>query len=212
MNKKAFTLVEVLLAMTVVGIIAVVTMNSLSNISANKTKMTFQNNYKHMIEVIDAIVTDETIYPRIELDSLDINGRTERVTMCNYDSGLFPREFVNHTKVMTQTEITGGFSFETSTGSFWVVRRNPEQANCSRDGEGDYVIIFDVNGRGEGTDCPYTGADLSTESEGTCSNPDTFKFFLGAGTRTVVMDDALKYNSSDLYNYTLNNNYLNFNY
>ena len=47
MNKKAFTLVEVLLAMTVVGIIAAVTANSLGNITANKTKVAFQNNYKH---------------------------------------------------------------------------------------------------------------------------------------------------------------------
>ena len=212
MNKKAFTLVEVLLAMTVVGIIAAVTANSLGNITANKTKAAFQNNYKHMVEVINAIMTDETIYPVISTGTYNWTGTSDRISICNYNKNLFPQEFVNHTKVISQSNITNGYSFETQTGALWVVKRNPEQSTCSNNGERDYVIIFDVNGLAEGTNCPYKGSDLSTVSSGTCNNPDTFKFLLGAGNRIVIADGDNRYGSSNLYQYMSDNHYLNFDY
>lgn len=222
MNKKAFTLVEVLLAMTIVGIIAAVTANSLGNISANKTKMAFQNNYKHMEEVIQSIVTDETIYPIIKLNTLDTMGKEERVSMCKYDAEMFPKEFLNHTKVTSQSAVTGGYSFETPSGALWVVTRHPSNSNTcinsddNINGE-DYVITFDVNGLAEGTNCPYTGSTLSDEVSGTCNNPDTFKFFLRAYDNTLVSDRNLKYGKDNRFNSNMNltsylkqNNYLDF--
>ncbi len=223
MNKKAFTLVEVLLAMTVVGIIAAVTANSLGNITANKTKTAFQNNYKHMVEVVNSIVTDETIYPNIALGTYNSLGQTERVSMCNYNPKMFPSEFLNHTKVNSQNTINNGYgySFETQTGALWVVTKYPSDSNtCTNDINGeDYVITFDINGLAEGTNCPYTGSTLSDEVSGTCDNPDTFKFFLRAYNNQLVTDSNDKYGKDDsldtnmtLERYLQKNNYLDFNY
>lgn len=204
MNKKAFTLVEVLLAMAIVGIVAAVTANSLGNISANKTKLAFQNNYKHMNEVVNSIITDETIYPKIALSSYDDFGRMERVSMCNYDSEMFPKQFLEHTKVIQQTKITGGYSFETTSGTFWVVVKNPSIGGCSTPSAGfdnsDYYITFDVNGISEGTNCPYSGSSLNSISSGTCSNPDTFKFGLSSDG-VVIFDNQSIYNGKDLRTY-----------
>ena len=65
MKKSAFTIMEILLAMAIVGVIAGATMNSIKNITANKVKTAFQNNYNHMQRTIATIVSDETLYPAI---------------------------------------------------------------------------------------------------------------------------------------------------
>ena len=221
MYKKAFTLVEVLLAMTVVGIVAVVTANSLGNISANKTKTAFQNNYKHLVQTVNEIVTDETLYPKIiDFDNVDETGRNERVSMCKYNTKLFPKSFLDLTNTVTNTaiiksSITYGYSFDTTGGSYWVVKKRTEDNTCLSSGDtnlltsADYTITFDVNGPTEGSNCPYSGSDLAT-STAACSSPDTFKFGFSYNNK-IIFDNATVYNGQNLKNYIDTQHFINSN-
>ncbi len=225
MKKFAFTLIEVLLAMSVVGVIAAATINSVKNATANKSKLAFRNAYNHMRSTIDAITSDDTIYPFIRVTSGDgttTSGEsrylTKRVSICtiSQQTGLnVPATFRDMTKYTNSKSIVSnrGYAFETAGGIYWAIWKNPESNYCyggkqSRHMQNqNYIVMFDINGPYEGTNCPYN--ITNPEAEGTnCSNPDTFKFGFGGDENILVNDDYKGGNPVNIYNGKTLSNYL----
>ena len=86
MKKFAFTLIEVLIAMSVIGIITAATANSIKNITTNKTKHTFQNCYNHIIQTVADITNKEELYPVVE----DVNSRIDETGRTRIHLQQFP--------------------------------------------------------------------------------------------------------------------------
>lgn len=224
MKKSAFTLMEVLLAMAIIGVLATAAANTLGNIGADKTKVAFKNCYNHMVQTIDSIVSDETKCPTSYfshntnwLDSTSHRTKTPLrlscVTMNNngnvtQDQSRFPYHFVQATSHIASSQVTRGYKFEAKNGSYWIVAWNPDLQNSIVSGEvntisnADYIFVFDVNGIGVGSDCPYKLSDEKVKSsEGAnCNNPDTFKFGLTYDNQ-ILPDTQSYYNGQNLTNY-----------
>jgi len=228
MKKNAFTLMEVLLAMAIIGVLATAAANTLGNIGADKTKVAFKNCYNHMVQTIDSIVSDETKCPTryhstdIHLDSTGHRAKQPLRDACVYlnasgtiTSGysIFPMYFRDATSYVSSTSAGSGYEFEAKNGSYWIVTYNPENDQSYTEGtissinKTDYLIVFDVNGIGVGSDCPYKLAEDKIKSnEGSnCSNPDTFRFGLTYDNQ-ILPDTVTVYNSKNLTDYMADEN------
>ncbi len=198
MKKISFTLMEVLIAMAIIGIIAGATVNSIKNISANRTKIEFRNCYNHMTRTLDDLYSDKMLFPA-------------KVNMCTMDQQEFVTAFkdltAGSTIEQTFSGLGSGIAFTTKQGSYWVIRRNPELRTCHMTDvdditKADYWIVFDINGLENGSNCPYSGKDLGTnnsDSRAICpgASPDTFKFGLTV-TGKILPDTKQNYNLKTL--------------
>ncbi len=236
MKKISFTLMEVLLAMAIIGIIAGAVANQIKKVSADKVKLTFKNNYNHILNTVNAIASDENVLPAAYYTTYDsTTGKKFRLNFCNaiyslnisgnsvVDYAIFPRAFIERTGNIVSSEDIGtisniatapGYRFTTKNGSYWVVRRNPKNMVCrttdvDNADESDFVIIFDIDGINQGSNCPYTGENLDevTVEKSDCSNPDTFKFGTTINNK-VVPDKNTYYNNKTLKDYLETNNYI----
>ena len=64
--KKGFTLVEILLALSVLGFLFVMTITNISNIAPDPNKARFKKGYADMESVIYSLITNDIIYPNDE--------------------------------------------------------------------------------------------------------------------------------------------------
>lgn len=230
MKKCSFTLMEVLLAMAIIGIIAGTVANQIKGVSADKVKLSFRNNYIHMSNTIDSIVSDENLLPASQFARNSETGKGVKVTFCNAthsldrngnlisDPDIFSRAFLERTGGITGSSHIGegfigaGYRFDTKNGAHWVVRRNPKNMACYMNDvdeidRTDFVIIFDIDGINKGSNCPYTGENLDEEYDGECSNPDTFKFGTTISNK-ILPDTNPVYDGFTLEDYIKENNLL----
>ena len=232
MKKSAFTIMEILLAMAIVGVIAGATMNSIKNITANKVKTAFQNNFSHLQRTVDTIISDETLYPAIYWENqYDSAGKKRKVSIycgpsaedelnANGDTiqnpNKFPMAFENltggvlYSSTINANTAAVGRVFETKNGSYWMVRKNVMACmmlDTTDISQADFIFVFDVDGINQGSNCPYTGTDFTTINTG-CTNPDTFKFGLTTNTK-IIFDNKAYYNGKNLETYMKENNFIN---
>ena len=198
MRKSAFTIMEILLAMAIIGILAAVSVNSMGKMSANKVKTGFQNCYRHTIETVNSIVSDETKFPVITQNSAtyDETGHSKVMPLCkmyemNESTGvtssnqyLFPLIFKDATTAVSATSLSNGWKFTTKNGSFWLVKYQ----KCS------------TSGTEEGTNCPYDYKNSDDPSGSNCKYPDTFKFGLTYENK-LLPDENKYYNGKTLADY-----------
>lgn len=208
MKKISFTLMEVLIAMAIIGIIAGATANSIKNISANRTKIEFRNCYNHMTRTLDDLHSDKMLFPA-------------KVNMCTLDHDSFVKAFFDLTAgAIKKTDLGTGYAFTTKQGSYWVVRRNPNVNTCyivdvDDISKADYWIVFDINGLEKGPNCPYDGDDLGTDGGPFkfCSEAvDTFKFGITVNGK-ILPDTTHTYKGGgNLTEYIEENNLLKDNF
>lgn len=72
-SNKAFTLSESLIMMAIVGVIAVITMVSLSSLKPNKDKMLLQKAYSATLTAVAEITNDPVAYPPLKSATLEPN-------------------------------------------------------------------------------------------------------------------------------------------
>lgn len=226
MKKTAFTLMEILIAMSIIGVLAVATMNNIGKAQANKTKEAFRNCYNHMEQTIASIMSDEVVYPHILCDKsvnatfcsnmLDSSGRTKifPIRMFSYhdstgvtsfmNSGgvsmMFPSLFVSRSAAsdIVVDKTASCYECMLKNGSYWAICHKSSQntGNITDISKADFTITFDVNGRNNGTNCPYSGSSLSTGPTN-CAKPDTFKFGLTYDNK-IIPDNNTVYNGVKL--------------
>lgn len=68
-SNKAFTLSESLIMMAIIGIIAVITMTSLSSLKPNRDKMLLQKAYRATLSAVEEITNDAVAYPPLKESS-----------------------------------------------------------------------------------------------------------------------------------------------
>ncbi len=72
-KKNGFTLAEVLIALTVVGVVSVVLIGALGKIKPNKEKVLFRKAYNTTVRIVSEMINDEELYP----DSTDLTDTSE---------------------------------------------------------------------------------------------------------------------------------------
>ena len=230
MNKfKAFTLVEILLALAIVGIISAVTANQLRKMQVNKVFVSFKNCYSSMASTIRNLYDDEFNYPKISTgDYNSETGEMELLGFANhyYSSSSTSQPTRSSTKfsMLFMKDMLGskatnnyvldsskhGIQFSAPNGSDCLVQvlylDEPSDAN-----QGYILIVFDANGKQEGPNCPVkmdfvnTGAGQRDESETSCTNPDRFRFYITKNGK-ILPDESKIYNGTDLETYMFDNN------
>lgn len=222
MNKlKAFTLVEVLLALAIVGVIATVTANQLRKMQADKIAISFQNCYNSMSSAIKNMYEDEVNYPKISTGIYDSEGNMKLVGFANFNgyttvdgqigfdglkfAQLFADE-IGAEYVISSDLSKFGMIFSAKNGSDWLVQV-PKPALSE---ESSYiVIIFDTNGKQEGPNCPMQlqFVDDTSVPGINCAKPDRFRFYVSANGK-ITPDTAKIYNNEDLETYIQDNHLL----
>lgn len=231
MKKIAFTLMEILIAMSIIGVMATATLSQLKRISADKTKMAFKNCYNHMLKLTDKIISDETLYPNIPWagQGNDSTGHPNRVPLKRInieykndikdnrveilDNSLyFPLLFQSLSQTPDNNLSSSETYFTLKDGSYWTITMDYNtpidlNENITDIAKADYRITFDVNGLNEGTNCPYNGSYLSNHTSGTCEHPDTFKFGLTWNNK-IITDSNSYYNGKNLATFLSENKYI----
>ena len=136
----AFTLIEILLAMAVIGIISAVAANGLKNVNVNESRLRFKKIYEHFSKTITDMQADENVYPHVSLYDGDmevVNSRTGEAVMLGFSNPYIMQNSVNNivenkfakqlkerTAGSVQTandESTGIYSFTAKDRSFWYI-------------------------------------------------------------------------------------------
>lgn len=136
----AFTLIEVLLAMAVIGVISAVAANGLKNVSVNESRLRFKKVYEFFAKTVTDMQSDENIYPHVPLYDGDIevvNSRTGEAVMLGFSNPYIMENSVNNlvknkfakqlkertagSVQVTNNENGGIYSFTAKDKSFWYI-------------------------------------------------------------------------------------------
>ena len=174
---KAFTLVELMIALTVIGILSALVLPMLSNNSPNRNKMMMKKAYYTITDVVNELVNDTALYPEIDSSGNEYVGFDNLQSACEAGGcsglGKFPSLFPKQLNI--DGDITYGGSensysyFTTNDGMSWVVHSEkmtghniPTEISDVETGDPQIVqsITVDVNGnkkpncqQGDGGDC-----------------------------------------------------------
>ena len=95
----AFTLIEILLAMAVIGVISAVAANGLKNVNVNESRLRFKKIYEHFSKTITDMQADENVYPHVSLYDGDmevVNSRTGEAVMLGFSNPYIMQNSVNN--------------------------------------------------------------------------------------------------------------------
>ena len=71
MKKSGYTLAEILIALTIAGIVAGLVLPMAGKIRPNANKMAFLHTYDSIVQLTHSIAADETFYPEIDVVAND---------------------------------------------------------------------------------------------------------------------------------------------
>lgn len=182
---KGFTLAETLVTLSVIGVIAVLTVATLGN-KIDRNKAMFKKAYSITERTVVELVNDETYYPYNHdkfgfLEDTDVkiigtdyytdtrdprtpktnrssNGKVESITgkFCNLFSNNLSTLAVIDNK---NTARSRSCQFMTTDGIFWSIARN---SNPQVDGVNGFVILIDTNGTDSQPNQPKAIGDIGT--------------------------------------------------
>ena len=194
MRKNGFTLAEVLLSMTIIGIIASITAPSLMNLFPNKDKVQTLK-YKKLITEINAeLLNNPSIYEKGEFDKDLPKDHEYSEIMKNEDYDKYQKMQRNKYAffLMENLEIDENFKveisntkaiFKTIDGYEWTVETSPSGVPTT--------IMIDKNGTGIGDD---------SFGSATNQSPDRFKFSIDGDTGEAIKNDQDKITEQYLKN------------
>ena len=140
--KNAFTLGETLIVITIIGILATITMTALTGSMPDKKKAMFKKGYSVVERTVGEMVNDETLYPfnREKIgfkndESIEIPGTGETAS----GAQKFCKIFSN--KLNTVGAPEKPCEFETTDGVKWSI---PEENFPAKN---QIVITMDINGK-----------------------------------------------------------------
>ncbi|MDR1168284.1 MAG: type II secretion system GspH family protein [Heliobacteriaceae bacterium] len=197
MKKSAFTLSEILIALTVLGVLIAITMPTVVSTIPSKNKAMIKKAYYTAENVVSELINDTTLYPdkTDKCTSADFDAASCRYgfddaaagtyegasyTIANKFQKLFAAQ-LNITKYETDPSI-----FVTTDGLRWdLTKATPTQwttpANAASVPSTGYIVV-DVNGSSEGPNC-CQGSNSTAGCTGTttgcaknCTGNDVNKF------------------------------------
>ena len=226
-KKNAFTLTEILIAISIISMIAGVVASQIGKIDADSIKESFRNDYSHLVSTVTEMYNDETLYPRVETSSKNDYGQTIYKGFCNmYSSGTmaqpysnFVKNFVAKTDYYNKNNLDSNIStMIAKNNSFWTFYGSMFDYSASYCEKSTFYndaymrVLIDVNGPNKAPNCPYeytgTGNNVNISDSGSnCTKPDIFKFLIYSDS-TIKFDESTIYNNKNLYNYLDDNNYI----
>ena len=213
--KKAFTLAEILVTLTIIGIVAALIVPAISNLRPDKNKTAYLQVYDTISQTVKSLAANSRLYPVCkdpnEADSVNCTEyplfNTNRPLDDRYNDAIYQGDrklcslmalslgvaeddinCSNTAYAFNAADYTEGFaneSFVTKNGMRW--RIVPQIATYTNNFEARfqndiYVDIDPTNNNVEGEDrsCIF--------DEENCTQPDIFKFMVGADGKVVPAD------------------------
>jgi prepilin-type N-terminal cleavage/methylation domain-containing protein len=169
MKKYAFTLSEILIALTIIGVVAAITSPMITGIMPDKQKIKVLKMYKVINDINQELLDDATLY-----HSGSDNTNTDCVGFeCNSTTGLTSYTGINVDKYgailysklyasdLKTNQDDGLITFNTSDGTSWMINNVDNSSNAFR------KITVDIDQSSKGNDCVYSDE---------CSKPDRYSF------------------------------------
>ncbi len=196
MMKKsfAFTLTESLIMVAIVGVIATITMVSLSGLKPNKDKMLLQKAYRSTLSIVSELTNDTVAYPPLSSASIEYIFSLPKQIMFAASTGLPNPNAPNQTKAITEDpwscELPGpntGFTGPlTNTGKFTgTIDWNPGTTTGGTDTPDDGTGISTATGSG----APAGGGNSGVASNDG-SSKDYFLPDIGASSSSSTTSAA----------------------
>ncbi|OGI17205.1 MAG: hypothetical protein A2287_09900 [Candidatus Melainabacteria bacterium RIFOXYA12_FULL_32_12] len=133
--KKAFTLTEMLIVITIIGVLAAITTPILLDVFDEQDEKLYESAFKTVESVVSDLISDISLYPA--------------GNFYNADAAYFCTNFSNKVNTVGTVDCTGSTvpgdpNFTTSNGMRWYGVRNVLSGNAT--------IHVDIDGEGQGDD------------------------------------------------------------
>jgi prepilin-type N-terminal cleavage/methylation domain-containing protein len=190
MNKKGFTLAEVLITLGILGFIAVMLLPTIQKITPSTEKLLFKRSYTTLAKVVSSLINDDMHYPADETDTyessaievqegfhfIDTNGVTVPANT-NKFCYLFA-DSLNTVGTVSCTETVGAEdtgTFKTTDGANWWIYTPATQFRLNNTVY-ETLITMDINGTGKGHDCSFVAfSNPTTTACATNVIPDIYQ-------------------------------------
>mgnify|MGYP002857996394 CR=1 FL=1 len=204
MNKKGFTLAEVLITLGIIGVIAALTMPAIVNSKPNEEKIAFINMYDSVSNKIHELANNSRYFPACQqLTGVDEGGNNVINEYCfpgfplyNTSKGIdnvtehegdykicnLLAEAMNAVTNNCNAEVHSFILSNNQQFIFNVARQFNYNAENSS-GKFLMIVEFDVNGNGT-PNCSYSNV---------CQNPDRFRIAFTADGEGHALDQASQY-------------------
>ena len=144
MIKKAFTLAETLIVLSIIGVLALIVLSTLQNSAPDKNKAMFKKAYSITERTVAELVNDETLYPYdldrigfLNVDVVQIPGTTEAAEGDTKLCKLFTSKLNLLGEPVYENNTC---TFETTDGVFWTMPTGIDDFADKK------TITVDVNG------------------------------------------------------------------
>ena len=213
--KKAFTLAEILVTLTIIGIVAALIVPAISNLRPDKNKTAYLQVYDTISQTVKSLAANSRLYPVCNNPNVEDNVNCSQYPLLNtsrpldnqYNNAIYQGDrklcslmalslgvaeddinCSNTAYAFNAADYTEGFaneSFVTKNGMRW--RIVPQIATYTNNFEARFQndIYVDI----DPTNNNVEGEDRSCIfDEENCQNPDIFKFMVAANGRVVPAD------------------------
>ena len=191
MKNKAFTMAEIMIVLTLIGVLTTVMLSSMSRLSPDRKKIIFKKAYQTIERTVAELVNDESLYP---YDSTKVGFKnTEKITWpgsdVEYSGGSkFIKLFKRKLNIIDNYENTNEvLYFLTSDGIAYHI-----DASTFTGDSNETMISVDINGE----DGPNCGRNTSNVFSTGCNegNQDIFRVFVSYDGKVTVEDPlAIEY-------------------
>jgi len=186
-NKKGFTLSEVMVAIGVLGVLAALLIPAIMNTSPDSSKIMFKKANVTLQNSIEELINDDTNYPEditgtCKDGTVTVNCGFSNITLtANIPAGNNKFCYLLADKLNTVGTVTcpttGTGSFTTTDGVYWQVYSPAGTEFPTTSSSYNTTITVDVNGTAKKPNCSVVAFSNPTTTACAASTaPDTFKF------------------------------------
>ena len=162
--KKGFTLAEILGTMTLIGVVAAMTLPVIVQARPNKELIMFRKAYAETTRIVNDLINDEDLYPDAEESGLATTDALKDFVT------YFAQKMGSKGEVVTtaKTDFTTTPSFISADGMRWFIAYSADASNGQ-----NFTIRVDVS---------ETAGDCVSGSQN-CTTPDRFRIFVAKDGR-----------------------------
>lgn len=171
MKKFGFTLMEIIVALGIVGVVAAISAPILNNLIPDKEKLAVLKTYKIITDINNEIKEDKSVWQEAQDAANQGMGWSGVLTNGNdYPNLVFAQL---NTVPDSRRNTARGIEFDTTNGIHWIVE----------DPDGGYGTIT--------VDLMNEKREHCTYNSGSCRKPGRFRFLVDASTLNIKPGDPL---------------------